>query len=95
MVRGDDLLASSPRQAYLAGLLGYPQPVYAHVPLALNTDGKRLAKRDGAVILADLGVGRAWELITESLGLPAADMAELLQRFDPAMLPRQPCIYRG
>ncbi len=95
VVRGDDLLASSPRQAYLAGLLGYPQPVYAHVPLALNTDGKRLAKRDGAVILADLGVGRAWELITESLGLPAADMAELLQRFDPAMLPRQPWIYRG
>ena len=95
VVRGDDLLASSPRQAYLAGLLGYPQPVYAHVPLALNTDGKRLAKRDGAVTLADLGVGRAWELITESLGLPAADMAELLQRFDPAMLPRQQWIYRG
>ncbi len=95
VVRGDDLLASSPRQAYLAALLGHPQPVYAHVPLALNTDGKRLAKRDGAVTLTDLGVHRAWELITESLGWPAADIAELLERFDPAMLPRQPWIYRG
>lgn len=95
VVRGDDLLASSPRQSYLAGLLGYQQPVYAHVPLALNTEGKRLAKRDGAVTLADLGVARVWSLITESLGWPAADMAELLERFDPALLPRQPWIYPG
>jgi len=70
VVRGDDLLASAPRQAYLAELLGYPQPVYAHVPLALNAEGKRLAKRDGAVTLADLGVQLAWALITESLGGP-------------------------
>jgi glutamyl-tRNA synthetase len=95
VVRGDDLLASSPRQAYLAGLLGYPQPVYAHVPLALNPEGKRLAKRDGAVTLAELGPGRAWALITESLGRPAADPAELLASFDPAHLPRLPWIFRG
>jgi glutamyl-tRNA synthetase len=94
VVRGDDLLSSSPRQAYLAGLLGYPQPVYAHVPMALNADGKRLAKRDGAVTLAELGVPRAWALITESLGWPATDLNELLQRFDPATLPRQPWVYR-
>jgi glutamyl-tRNA synthetase len=95
VVRGDDLLASSPRQAYLAELLGYPRPVYAHVPLALNNAGKRLAKRDGAVTLAELGVPRAWALITESLGWPAADPDELLTKFDPAGLPRQPWIYRG
>ena len=95
VVRGDDLLTSSPRQAYLAGLLGYPQPVYAHVPLALNTDGKRLAKRDGAVTLAELGVPRAWELITESLGWATAhDMDELLGPFDPARLPREPWTYQ-
>lgn len=94
VVRGDDLLASAPRQAYLAGVLGHPQPVYAHVPLALNADGKRLAKRDGAVTLGELGVQRAWALITESLGWPADDMAGLLERFDPARLPRQPWIYR-
>lgn len=95
VVRGEDLLASSPRQAYLAGLLGHPQPVYAHVPLALNTDGKRLAKRDGAVTLGDLGVDRTRALITESLGRPAPDITALLQWFDPARLPRQPWIYRG
>lgn len=95
VVRGDDLLASSPRQAYLATLLGHPQPVYAHVPLALNPDGKRLAKRDGAVTLAELGVDGAFRLITESLGWQAADMADLLHRFDPARLPRSPWIFRG
>ena len=94
VVRGDDLLSSSPRQAYLAGLLGYPQPVYAHVPLVVNAEGKRLAKRDGAVTLAELGVPLAFELITESLGWPAPDMAELLKRFDPAGLPREPWVYQ-
>jgi glutamyl-tRNA synthetase len=94
VVRGDDLLSSSPRQAYLAGLLGYPQPVYAHVPLVVNAEGKRLAKRDGAVTLAELGVPLAFGLITESLGWPAADMAELRKRFDPATLPREPWVYQ-
>ncbi len=93
VVRGDDLLTSSPRQAYLATLLGYPEPVYAHVPLVLNADGARLAKRDGAVTLAEIGVKRAFAQITESLGWPARDMAELLARFDPAQLPRHPWIY--
>ncbi|WP_319429377.1 tRNA glutamyl-Q(34) synthetase GluQRS [Mycobacterium sp. RTGN5] len=94
VVRGDDLLSSSPRQAYLARLLGYPAPVYAHVPLVVNAEGKRLAKRDGAVTLAELGVPRAFGLITESLGWPAADMADLLKSFDPAGLPRAPWVYQ-
>lgn len=94
VVRGDDLLASSPRQAYLAGLLGHPPPVYAHVPLVLNADGKRLAKRDGAVSMGELGAARAWALITGSLGWPEADMAGLLTRFDPARLPRDPWVFR-
>ena len=95
VVRGDDLLPSSPRQAYLASLLGYPEPVYAHVALVLNADGARLAKRDGAVTLAEIGVPRAFAQITESLGWPASDMDELLERFDPARLPRHPWIYRS
>ena len=94
VVRGDDLLSSTPRQAYLGELLGYRALEYAHVPLALNAAGKRLAKRDGAVTLADLGTAQAFALITESLGWPAADMTELLTRFDPARLPREPWIYR-
>ena len=68
VVRGDDLLPSSPRQAYLAKLLGYPEPTYAHVALVLNEDGARLAKRDGAVTLAEIGVQRAFAQIAESLG---------------------------
>ena len=94
VVRGDDLLSSSPRQAYLAALLSYPPPVYAHVPLALNHEGKRLAKRDGAVTLAELGVERAFALISGSLGWPATDIAGLLDRFDPAQLPREPWTYQ-
>ena len=75
VVRGDDLLSSAPRQAYLATLLGAAVPEYAHVPLVLNREGKRLAKRDGAVTLAALaeaGVGpaRVRAAILASLGLP-------------------------
>ena len=96
VVRGDDLLASSPRQAYLGSLLGHPVPIYAHVPLALNADGKRLAKSDGAVTLGDLGASRAWGLIAESLGSDSSARLEDLPRsFDPTRLPRRPWIYRG
>ncbi len=93
VVRGDDLLSSSPRQAYLAALLGHPEPTYAHVPLVLNADGARLAKRDGAVTLTEIGAQRAFAQITESLGWPAATLDGLLAQFDPARLPRQPWIY--
>lgn len=47
VVRGHDLLASTPRQVYLQRLLGLPTPSYAHVPLLLAADGRRLSKRDG------------------------------------------------
>lgn len=75
VVRGDDLLPSAPRQAYLATLLNLQVPTYAHVPLALNPQGKRLAKRDGAVTLTELraaGVNRAeiLRMISGSIPLP-------------------------
>lgn len=98
VVRGDDLLASAPRQAYLATLLGLVPPVYAHVPLALNADGKRLAKRDGAVTLADLRAS-GWSTadvvasIADSLGMAARDAAGMLAEFDPAALPRTPWVF--
>jgi glutamyl-tRNA synthetase len=53
VVRGDDLLSSTPRQIHLAHLLALPIPAYAHVPLVLGADGRRLAKRDGPITLAD------------------------------------------
>lgn len=94
VVRGDDLLPSSPRQAYLARMLGHPEPIYAHVPLVLNEDGARLAKRDGAVTLAEIGVPKALAQISESLGWRARDVEGMLAEFDPQRLPRQPWIYR-
>jgi glutamyl-tRNA synthetase len=47
VVRGMDLLSSAPRQMYLQELFGFPLPKYAHVPMLLAPDGRRLSKRDG------------------------------------------------
>ena len=70
VVRGDDLLASTPRQILLARRLGLASPRYAHVSLVLGPDGSRLAKRHGAVTLADrLAAG---ERVEEVLGWMAA-----------------------
>lgn len=93
VVRGDDLLTSSPRQGYLGSLLGYPAATYAHVPLVLNTEGKRLAKRDGAVTLPEIGMPTALAQIAASLGTPATTLDEWLAGFDPARLPTKPWIY--
>ncbi|WP_087483733.1 tRNA glutamyl-Q(34) synthetase GluQRS [Brachybacterium massiliense] len=96
VVRADDLLSSAPRQAHLAQLLGLPEPGYAHVPLAVNAHGTRLAKRDGAVTLRDRrDRGETAEEVVErigrSLGVVGARSArDLLDRWDPATLPRHP-----
>ena len=101
VVRGDDLLSSAPRQAWLADQLGITPPTYAHVPLAVGPDGRRLAKRDGAVTMTDLaalGVTPAEVLarLAASLGLAEVDetvtLDSLLDRFDPATLPRDPWV---
>ena len=47
VVRGRDLLSSTPRQILLYRLLGYPVPEFGHTPLLLSSDGRRLSKRDG------------------------------------------------
>ena len=94
VVRGDDLLSSTPRQAYLGSLLGHPQPDYAHVPLVLNTEGKRLAKRDGAVTLGEIGTTAALARIADSLGFAATSPGEMLAAFDHERLPREPWTYQ-
>lgn len=48
VLRGADLLSSTPRQIYLQQLLGYPTPSYAHVPLLTNASGDKLSKRNFA-----------------------------------------------
>jgi glutamyl-tRNA synthetase len=100
IVRGDDLLETTPRQLLLGrllGLRGRDRVSYAHVPLVLGPDGARLAKRHGAVTLADRATrgetpGDVLAWMGASLGLAAAgetvDLAVLLARFDPAALPR-------
>jgi glutamyl-tRNA synthetase len=88
IVRGDDLLDSTPRQLFLARLLGLPEPRYAHVPLVLGPDGARLAKRHGDVTLREVPAAdaRAWMARTLGIDLDPAT-------FDPASLLREPTVY--
>jgi glutamyl-tRNA synthetase len=99
VVRGDDLLSSTPRQLELGRLLGAPPPTYLHVPLVVGADGARLAKRHGAVTLGQLAETGIDSLtvrarLAESLGLtepgerPSLD--ELVARFRAAALPHSP-----
>jgi glutamyl-tRNA synthetase len=99
VVRGADLADSTPRQILLARLVGLSEPRYAHVPLVLGPDGRRLVKRHGAVTLSDRGEGpdevRAW--MARTLGLarlgekPSPD--DLIARFDPERLPCEPTVF--
>jgi glutamyl-tRNA synthetase len=81
VVRGGDLLSSTPRQVLLQRLLGLPTPRYVHVPLVLGADGQRLAKRHGAVTLDDVaarGVTPSTVLraLAASLGVDVPDGVE-------------------
>jgi glutamyl-tRNA synthetase len=102
VVRGDDLLETTPRQVLLARLLGLPVPRYAHVPLVLGAGGRRLAKRDGAVTLDDrLALGESiatvvgWMASSVGLTAPGDSLSarELLAAFDPARLRREPTLW--
>ena len=97
VVRGDDLLFSAPAQAYVAHELGLAEPEYVHVPLVVGPEGRRLAKRDGAVTLRDMGdPGEVFRRIAVSVGCPdAADPGQLLEVFDPGSLPRKPWTWGG
>lgn len=99
VVRGSDLAEGTPRQILLARVLGLPVPSFAHVPLVLGADGARLAKRHGAVTLADrVALGetpaqvRGELMRTVGLAEPGEEPSTeaLLARFDPARLPREP-----
>ena len=83
VVRGRDLLDSAARQLWLMERLGWAAPVYAHVPLLLAGDGRRLAKRDRDL---DFGALRARKRPQEVLGFLAA-LAGLREKPEPAEAP--------
>jgi glutamyl-tRNA synthetase len=101
VVRGDDLLDSTPSQAHLLDLLGRRRPAWAHVPLGLGVDGARLAKRHGAVSLDEMsaegvGVDEVRNRLAVSLGLAVVGETVgpdvLVDRFDPSALPVEPWV---
>lgn len=101
VVRGADLLSSTSRQILIYEALDLPIPRFLHVPLMLGPDGERLAKRHGAVSLAELreegaspGAVVGWLAATCGLaeGGEALRPADLVARFDPARLPRAPTV---
>ena len=79
VVRGMDLLSSAPRQMYLQELFGFPHPVYAHVPLLLAPDGRRLSKRDRDLDLGYLRLHTTPEQLIGALAFAAG----LIDRPEP------------
>ena len=79
VVRGMDLLSSAPRQMYLQELFGFSHPSYAHVPMLLAPDGRRLSKRDGDM---DLGALQQRMTAQQLLGILAC-AAGILDRPEP------------
>ena len=81
VVRGFDLLASTGKQVRIQQLLGYEQPVYGHIPLFVNSEGRRLSKRDGDASL---------DSMLRAYGSPAAvighiaSIAGIIDRDEPA-----------
>ncbi|WP_337173462.1 tRNA glutamyl-Q(34) synthetase GluQRS [Paludisphaera sp.] len=99
VIRGDDLVPSTPRQILLYRALGWTPPRFGHVPLVLGPDGRRLAKRDGSIKLATLrerGLDprRLVGLLARSCGLADESIdsapADWIDAFDLARLPREP-----
>ncbi|MCK8497573.1 tRNA glutamyl-Q(34) synthetase GluQRS [Myxococcus fulvus] len=100
VLRGDDLLSSTPRQLQLYDALAKRAPDFLHVPLVHGEDGKRLAKREGAFALAELrergvapervlGLLAAWSGLGD--GTPRT-LDELLRAFSIEALPRSPVV---
>jgi len=88
VVRGADLLDSTPRQIYLQRLLGYATPRYLHVPAAVNAAGEKLSKQTGA---RPVDLARKSEELRRALRFlgqaESDDLAHALKNWQPALIP--------
>lgn len=97
VVRGSDLLDSTPRQIHLQRLLGYPVPEYLHLPIAVNASGEKLSKQTGATAVTTIKPSRILTVVLEFLGqkpprdLRDSTLAEFwqwgIENWDPARIP--------
>lgn len=101
VVRGADLLSSTPRQIFLHACLGNPVPEYVHLPLVMGSNGKKISKRHGVVRLdykndAARLIAQALNFLGQPVpgGMLGAPPAELLswavQNFDQGRIPVAP-----
>jgi len=95
VVRGADLLASTARQIYLQRCLSLPTPDYAHHPVAIGEDGRKLSKRWGSDPLAQTSTEQALEAALRFLGQPCPEglgrealWAWALEHWNLASVPR-------
>ena len=98
VIRGDDLLSSTPRQMLIYQAMGWKVPGFVHVPLVIGADGKRLAKRHGesriaefrtAGVSAERVVGWAAWRCGQMESPREISAGEMVGRFDLAKLPRE------
>lgn len=99
VVRGGDLLSSTARQIALQQALGVPTPRYAHLPLVVDEEGRKLGKRSGALSLASLDRTRVGQSLARALavlgvpdvelGTPERMLEEGMRRFEFSNVPRE------
>lgn len=103
VVRGADLLDSTPRQIYLQQCLGLAQPTYLHLPLLLGEDGRKLSKRNFSNPIRDEQPMIGLRLASALLGHRVPSEIETVENFwewanlywNPGKIPRQNEIYLG
>jgi glutamyl-tRNA synthetase len=102
VIRGDDHVNNTPRQIQLYQALGYPVPIFAHVPMILGSDKARLSKRHGATsVIAYRDMGYLPEALSNylvRLGWSHGDdeifsREEMVQKFDIANVGRSPSVF--